>query len=68
MSSIDSVSYTHLAMAQAERRLQFHLILQLVFLDELLESVDDIVGPLEVAGTAHTDKYFHKILLIDLAN
>ena len=52
------------AMAQAERRLQFHLVLQLVLLDKLLKGVDNVIGALEMAGAAHTDINFHNFLLI----
>jgi hypothetical protein len=47
------------AETQAETGPEFHQVLDIAFLDDVLQGFDDIVGPFQMAGTADTDFQYH---------
>ena len=47
------------AVPQTERRLQLHLILQMILADQLLKHMNDVVRPFQMAGTANANVNIH---------
>jgi hypothetical protein len=49
-------TYSGLTLSQAEAGLQFNLVTEGVFLDQLLELIDYIIGPFQMARASHTHR------------
>jgi len=49
-----------LALAHAERSAQFNLVTDVVLGDQPLQLLDDLTGPLDMAGRADTDGNIHE--------